>query len=218
MNFARATIEEILFQSRVRINNSLSDSKVLNAVSVMGYSETKLNEGLAILGEANTLYEDQKKEYGEQDEAQDVFSTERKSANLIYKNHVKIGCIAFNNDVKAITTLELNGRRARTISGWLKQTLGFYHAILTNEEWKAKFAIYGQTEEVLTAQVAAIEGVAKASEAVRREKGDAQNATQERDEKIEELADWVSDYEVIARIALADKPQLLEKIGIVVKS
>lgn len=218
MNFARATNEEILFQAGLRINNSLSDAKVMNAVSPMGYTETKLNEGRALLNEATTLYETQKKEYGEVDEAQAQFDSARETANGTYMDVLRICRVAFKSDVKAATTLDLNGRRARTISGWLKQTLGFYRAILADEVWKASLAVYGQTEEKISAQITAVEAVATASEAVKKEMGDAQNATQERDMKFEELVEWVSDYEVIVRIALADKPQLLEKLGIVVKS
>ncbi|HKI89690.1 MAG TPA: hypothetical protein VKA38_11735 [Draconibacterium sp.] len=218
MNISKMTIEEILYEAGLRINNSLNDSKILDAVTPMGYPEVKLNEGAALLDEATTLVESQKKEYGEVDEAQNSFEEERKAAHKSYMDLIRISRVAFKNDVKAMSTLELNGRRARTISGWLKQTLGFYRAILASEEWKTALAVYGQTEEILTAQLTAIEQVAKASEAVKKEVGDAQNATQERDMKLEELADWVSDYEIIARIALADKPQLLEKLGIVVKS
>lgn len=218
MNYSKLPIDEILFQSSIRINNSLGDSKILNAVSPMGYPEPTLNEGKTLLAEASTLVENQKKEYGELDAAQETFQVEKRNANETYKNMVAIGRIAFKNDVQAQTTLELNGRRASTHSGWLKQTQGFYRALLANESWKAAMANYGQTEEKLTAEVAAIESVAAASENVRKEMGDAQNATQQRDQKVEELVDWVNDYEVIARIALADKPQLLEKIGIVVKS
>ena len=218
MNTSDMSIEKILHESRLRINNSLSDAKILNAVSAMGYPETELNKGATLLGEATTFVDDQKREYGELDAAQAGFETERKTANTAYMNTVRIGRIAFKNDVKATSTLELNGRRARTISGWLKQTLGFYRAILANDEWKAALAVYGQTEEILMAQLTAVEGVGTASETVKKEKGDAQNATLERDEKLEELAEWVNDYEVIARIALVHKPQLLEKLGIVVKS
>lgn len=218
MNSSKMTIEELLYQAGLRINNSLSDAKILDAVSPMGYPEEKLNEGATLLAEAETKVETQKREYGEVDEAQDRFEGERKAAHRIYMDTVNICRVAFKNDVKAIATLELNGRRARTISGWLKQTTSFYRALLENNDWKAAIAAYGQTEEKLNDRLAAIEQVAKASEAVRKEMGDAQNATVERDMILEELADWVNDYEVIARIALADKPQLLEKLGIVVKS
>lgn len=218
MNASKMNADEILFQSGLRINNSLSDSKVLNAVSPFGYTETKLTEGATLLASATTLVETQKREYGEVDAAQSDYETQRENAHRHYMDLLAISKIAFKKDVKAISTLDLSGRRASTLSGWLKQTQGFYRALLANDEWKAALAIYGQTEEILTAQLAAIDGVAAASETKKKEMGDAQNATQERDEKLEELAEWVNDYEVIARIALADKPQLLEKLGIVVKS
>jgi hypothetical protein len=217
MNMSDMTIEEILFQSGLRINNSLGDQKILNAVTPLGYGPEKLTEGQSLLNEATVLVETQKREYGEVDAAQQVFDDQRTNAHKVYMAVLAISKIAFKGDVQAISTLDLTGRRASTFSGWLNQTRSFYRAILANEAWKTELAKYGQTEEMLTAELAMIDAVATASENKKKEMGDAQNATQERDEKLEELAEWVSDYEVIARIALADKPQLLEKLGIVVK-
>lgn len=218
MNFSKMSIDEMVYQSGLRINNSLSDSEILNAVSPFGYTETKLNEGVALLGETMSIVEAQRKEYGEVDEAQNRYENERKAANQEYMDTLRICRVAFKDDVKAIATLGLNGRRARTLSGWFDQTRSFYRSLLGNEEWKTTLATYGQTEEKLEERLNAVAQVEQASMAVKKEMGDAQNATHERDMKLEELADWVNDYEVIARIALAGKPQLLEKLGIVVKS
>lgn len=217
MNASDMTIDEILFQSGLRINNSLGDQKILNAVTPLGYGPEKLTEGQSLLNEATVLVETQKREYGEVDAAQQVFEDQRTNAHKVYMAVLAISKIAFKGDVQAISTLDLTGRRASTFSGWLNQTRSFYRAILANEAWKTELAKYGQTEAMLTGELAMIDAVATASENKKKEMGDAQNATQERDEKLEELAEWVSDYEVIARIALADKPQLLEKLGIVVK-
>ena len=217
MNASQMNVDEILFQSGLRINNSLGDQKILNAVTPLGYGPEKLTEGQSLLNEATVLVETQKREYGEVDAAQQVFDNQRTNAHKVYMAVLAISKIAFKGDVQAISTLDLTGRRASTFSGWLNQTRSFYRAILANEAWKTELAKYGQTEAMLTGELAMIDAVATASENKKKEMGDAQNATQERDEKIEELAEWVTDYEVIARIALADKPQLLEKLGIVVK-
>jgi hypothetical protein len=129
-----------------------------------------------------------------------------------------IARIAFKKDVQAISTLEMTGKRATTLSGWLSQARNFYNALLANEEWKTVMAGYGQTAEKLAQRLENVNGVAKAAENVKKEMGDAQNATQERDTKFEELTSWLSDYDQIAEIALSGNPQLLERIGIVVKS
>ena len=218
MNSSKLNADEIMFQSGLRINNSMNDAQVLDAVSAFGYTTEKLTEGAKLLAEATVLVETQKKEYGEVDAAQAAFETKRADAHRLYMNMLAICQVAFKKNVQAISTLDLTGRRATTISGWLKQTAGFYRALLANAGWKAVLASYGQTEEKLQAQLAAIEEVAVTSETKKKEMGDAQNATKLRDEKLEELADWVNDYEVIAEIALAGSPQLLEKLGIVVKS
>ncbi len=48
-----------------------------------------------------------------------------------------------------------------------------------------------------------------------KERGDAQIATQARDAAMDALDQWVSDFIAIARLALEEEPQALEKMGVV---
>lgn len=218
MNFYNQTKEQYLYQAGLRINNSLGDETVKSAVALYGYTEEKLNAGRNLLQQAEEVYEIQKKEYGDLDAAQAELDVVKRNAHEVYMVNLRIAKIAFKNNVQAQSTLDLNTRRATTFSGWLKQTLGFYHALLANENWLNSMNSFGITTERIQDGLNLIEDVNEQAEQVKKEKGDAQNATQLRDMKFEELHDWISDYEEIAKIALADKPQLLEKLGIVVKS
>ncbi|KAB8141732.1 hypothetical protein F8S13_18500 [Chloroflexia bacterium SDU3-3] len=51
-----------------------------------------------------------------------------------------------------------------------------------------------------------------------KESTQAENAAKARDAAIDELDDWVEDFIKIARLALADNPQLLEALGVAVRS
>lgn len=48
--------------------------------------------------------------------------------------------------------------------------------------------------------------------------GEAQDATEKRDEVLKEIDDWMKDFKAAARLALKDHPQWLEILGIKVKS
>lgn len=48
-------------------------------------------------------------------------------------------------------------------------------------------------------------------------KGEAQDATEKRDEALRAMDVWMSDFKAAARVALKDHPQWLEMLGIRVK-
>ena len=65
------------------------------------------------------------------------------------------------------------------------------------------------------AQIIAVEAAVVAQ---KQERGDAQQAIHERDAALLAMDRWYSDFIKIARVALAEQPQQLEKLGISVRA
>ena len=74
------------------------------------------------------------------------------------------------------------------------------------------------TVEQLNAEKTAIENLKQLRNEVTIEKGQAQEATRLRNEKLDELDNYAIELKAVAEIALEKQPQLLEKLGIVVRS
>jgi hypothetical protein len=51
-----------------------------------------------------------------------------------------------------------------------------------------------------------------------QEIGESQEATRGKDKALAELEEWMSDFYAVARIAMEDQPQLLESLGLLVRS
>ena len=95
------------------------------------------------------------------------------------------------------------------------QARQFYLNALEDTTVLEKMAGFGITQAKLENGKTLLEQAEAANAAQKKEKGEAQQATQERDQTMDNLEEWLSDFIVIARIALEEKPQLLEKLGIV---
>jgi hypothetical protein len=211
-------INEIVADSKLLINNSINDENIKQTVGQFGYTEPKLTEGQTLLGTVEALQQNQSKEYGEQYQAKSELNTKRKHTHGNYMDLITICRIALRDDLGAQQGLGLNQTRKASYSGWLAQALLFCNNLMSNPDYTLKLEQFGQSIEKIQAIKTAVLETQVLNEKYNSEKGEAQQATKDRDKKIDELNQWVSDYTKIVRIALKNSPQLLEKLGILVRS
>lgn len=214
----KQALSERLLAAQVAIDNALSDSEVKSLLAVFGYDEARLNAGKALLESANRLQQTQQKEYGDQFEATGALKEVWEKADKDYMRFVKVARIALKSEYALYQKLALSGRRKKTLSGWIGQAKQFYLNTLADTAVLDKMAAFGMTQAKLEAGKALLEQTEAANAAQEKEKGEAQQATLERDNAVEQLEEWLSDFIAIARIALEEKPQLLEQLGIVERS
>lgn len=208
-------IDDFLTRSGVTINNALNNREILDVMNDFGYNSKALQSAKALQEETTSLHQLQKKEYGEQYEASEDLSLQLKKVKKLYMRHVKLSRIAFKSNLDAQTALLLGGRRKASFSGMINQMSTYYNNLSNNAAWVKISASVNIKKTDIEAQKKALQDLIKANEMHKVEKGEAQKATEMRDEKLDELEDWYSDFVGIAEVAFEDDPQQLEKLGIV---
>jgi len=201
----------------IALQNATDDEVIKTELAEFGYMATKVAEGKALYDTAEALHRKQKVEYGEQAIATDALNTAWEVANNVYMRQVKVARVAFKNERGVQSKLGIEGQRKQTLAGWLGQAKQFYTAALSETALQTTLATFGISVAKLTEAQALVQTVESAAATQHQEKGEAQEATRLRDEALEALYEWVSDFKKIARVALQDVPQHLEKLGMVMR-
>ena len=100
---------------------------------------------------------------------------------------------------------------------WLETIRKFYTTLNEDAALLQKLARFKVTAEDVTAGLAQITVVEKARAEFLRESGESQAATDTKDTAFAQLDEWMGEFYAVARIALEDKPQLLEVLGKTIK-
>lgn len=211
-------IDEFLLAAQTMIENAIADNGIKTNIAGFGYSEAKLLDGKKLYEEAAALQNKQKKEYGEQIAATAELDQAWEEAERQYIRTLKIARVAFQKNVKADKAAMLYGSRKRSLSGWLEQAQAFYANILGDSNFINSLAEYGYTQEKLQAESALLDQIVIKHLQQKKETGEAQEATEIRDKALDELARWISDFRAVAKVALEENPQQLEKLGILART
>ena len=212
------TIADRLANASTAINNTLSSPDLLALLAEFGYNEERLKEGLFLQRQAEKAHDTQRTEYGEQYAASEAVNAGQAIAEKQARRILKIARIALKADAEAARKLKLFAKKERRTIAWIDQTKALHDGFLADAAILAKLGRFGLTDEKIKACRRGVATLEQLTQQHTKETGDAQQATKNRDEALEKLDEWMADFIGIARIALEDTPQLIEKLGIFERS
>ncbi len=215
MDFNLLTIDERLSKYELMLNVALNDEEAKTLLAAYGYTEPVNQEGKGLFDKAYVLNQTQKKEYGEKFGATEVYQKARLSAYEMYIEFAELTRRAYKRDKPVLNELDLVGERERTHGQLLVQMDHFYDIVMADANKLQKLARFAITVERLQAGHGLVETMKKTYQDQHKETSEAQRATRDRDEAMDVLDDWMSDFIVVAPMAFKKQPEFLERMGIV---
>ncbi len=202
-----------LMEAEIAISGIESNDEISELLVLVGLTQDKIQAGRLLLTQAEELNHLHKKEYGEKYDATEQLHTIWKELKGYYNHLIAIGRIAFRNDVQAQTELQLTGSRKKNVVAYQEQAEITYGNILRSPEYKTRITGFGYTEERLTNEYNKVLELKEAIVSQQKETAEAIDSTRVRDEKLEELQDWMYELRELAKVALAAHPVYLETLG-----
>ena len=212
------TEAEALEQYRVSLENVEIQPEIAATMAEFGYDATVVAEGKALLTETRQSFDFNTTEDDETSEAYSTFSRLKADLEETYKMHRKKAKIIFRDDSKTMEKLAISGSLPKAYINWLEVVKKFYSVAIKDSAIQAKLVRLKITLDDLTAADTLINDLEAARAEYLREKGESQDATKAKDAAFAKMDDWMSEFYAVAKIALEDKPQLLESLGKFVRS
>ncbi len=209
--------KEALELYRMALTNSKNQADLALILAGFGYGPEIIDQGWAIYETAQQSYDTNIKEDDETSEASSIFKLKKAELAETYSEHRGIAKIVFKTQIEVLKRLLLNIRVPRLYIEWFEAIKKFYTEIQSDEQLIEKLSRFNITAEVVANSISLIEAVEAAKFEYYREEGESQEATAQKNTDIETIRDWMNEFFAIARIALKDKPQLLETLGLLVR-
>jgi len=214
MTRPKNTIAEQLNAAQLAISNTLDDTEIQALVAKLGYPAEMINEGWELYQAAVHAVNAQRAAAGAQQETTRLHDEARKAAKDAYQALAKTARAIFIDDQAQLEALGLHGTMPLATAAFIAAAITLFE----NAQGVLELAKYGYDADQLTAEQAKIAAYIEADNRQEAAKGAAQQATREQEAALRALNEWVAQYIKIAKVALREKAQLLEKIGVVART
>ena len=210
--------EKMLQSYGVMFENIGKNLELKSELAEYGYDEAKIKEGKKLYDEARKTFDVNTKETREETTASQNFQKKYQNFQKIHTTHRKKAKIVFDDNAEAFLQLKLKDTPARAIAKFLEEAKAFYQLISTTKTLMTPLKQLKITEQEITKQLQLLKEVEQAHADYQKEKGESQQATKDKNNAFEALDKWVVKFFKVAKIALEDKPQLLEILGKTIRS
>ena len=207
-------ISERLTKADVAISNALSDSQIGVLLGEYGYQTPKLSEGKALYETADLAVKKQVAAHGDQKDSTARTLAAEKTARTAYQNLAQVARAAFARDKAKLAVLGLDNAMPKPLPLFITMATTLFDNASHTTEIADTLKSYGYTTDKLAKERTKIVELSAANQAHESAKGAAQQATFEQTNAMEALDHWMAGFVKVAKVALREQPQLLEKLGI----
>jgi len=211
------TITKKVDSYRALIVNSRKEA-VAPLLATQGIDAAFLDEGDTILQDAMRLIEVQKKEYQDERLSFDTFFATKDGVEKAFLNTRKAVIQLSKNDPDLQDRLRFSPMSKLPHGDWIQAGVEFYDSLLRETAFLERLARFNLTVDRLNREKQELEALRELRTRTLVEQGEAQEATRLRNQKLEELEDYCNLLKTMASIALQDRPQLMETLGVMVRS
>jgi hypothetical protein len=134
-------MEERLLAAHVAISNALGDETIMERLSFLGYDENRLKAGLELLKRVKELYNEQKKEYGEQFDASKAMYKAWEASSILYRQYSTLARVLFKNETGTLSKLGLDKDQPKKLSDWVARAHQFYTNAMNTTEIQDFFCL-----------------------------------------------------------------------------
>jgi hypothetical protein len=142
----------------------------------------------------------------------------RKAAIGEYQSYSTLAKGELKKDKESLAKLGLDKPMPRSEARFIEAGKTLFNNASSDDGIKSVMAKYGYDDARLTVCKGKVLAYESANTAQIAAEGDSQNSTDEQTKVMKQLDEWVAQYTKAAKIALKDNKQLLEKLGIRVRS
>jgi hypothetical protein len=203
-----------LSAAQTAIYNALEHAEIQKKLSAYGFTPKRLQEGNTLLNTALLLQDEKSDRYGEKQELSAQLRAQEKAVRELFGKHVATVRLAFRDEPATLSRFNISMISTKK-EAWQMQASNFYRLAAQSSNVLSRYQL---TAEELAQNQAGVEALIAARNRRLQKKGEAEEATRHRDQSLRELQAWMREFRTIARLALRDNPQLLEALGISVKS
>lgn len=202
----------------VLFKNAKFESVLAGELAEYGYDTATIEQGEALYNTLLEKYNTNKTESAQETTAYAAFDVALENTLAIYSTDRKKAKIVFKDQPDVLKNLQLKGS-APVRNATLIDTMRLFYETLNNyPELQTPLQRLKITPQHVNNQLANVTQTQQAYANYIREKGESQQATQDKNKAFDAVTKWVNEFYAVAKIALEDQPQLLESVAKLVRS
>jgi hypothetical protein len=219
MILTNKTTEKYLEDTRITLQILKEDAYVKGVILSYGYTDERLDEGIALHGQVDAIYHELITSRGEQAKSSLSLRKKFKEVSKKFSYLASIFKTAFYETPELIKELGLEGDRKRRISSFITQATNFYTNTMAKQHILDSIAQFDLTPEKLQEEFDQLKVLQDLHKQHINLMGENQRIVLELNKKLAKLRRYMKQLKTVLFMLFEEEnPQILERLGIFVRN